>query len=151
MRSEQEMLDLILTTARNDERIRAVIMNGSRVNPNARPDPFQDFDIQYIVTDVEPFRHNLSWIRCFGELMIMQMPDEMADPPPEADHAGFTYLMQFMDGNRIDLNLSPISCLPNLPEDSLSVALLDKDGCLPHFDPPCDKGYLPTPAHEKTI
>ncbi len=30
MRSEQEMLDLILTTAREDERIRAVIMNGSR-------------------------------------------------------------------------------------------------------------------------
>lgn len=37
MRSEQEMLDLILDTARQDERIRAVILNGSRANPNAPP------------------------------------------------------------------------------------------------------------------
>jgi aminoglycoside 6-adenylyltransferase len=36
MRSEQEMFDLILSTARTDPRIRAVIMNGSRANPNAR-------------------------------------------------------------------------------------------------------------------
>ena len=35
MRSEQEMLDLILSIARRDDRIRVVIMNGSRANPNA--------------------------------------------------------------------------------------------------------------------
>ena len=35
MRSEQEMLDLIINTARDDERIRAAILNGSRANPNA--------------------------------------------------------------------------------------------------------------------
>ncbi len=34
MRSEQEMFELIINTARNDDRIRAVIMNGSRANPN---------------------------------------------------------------------------------------------------------------------
>ncbi|MCD6289911.1 MAG: aminoglycoside 6-adenylyltransferase [Anaerolineae bacterium] len=36
MRSEQEMYQLILETARNDERIRAVILSGSRADPNAR-------------------------------------------------------------------------------------------------------------------
>lgn len=40
MRSEQEMFDLILNTARDDERIRAVYMNGSRTNPNAPKDIF---------------------------------------------------------------------------------------------------------------
>ena len=55
MRSEQQMLDLILDTARADERIRAVILNGSRANPNAPRDPFQDFDIVYLVTDTQPF------------------------------------------------------------------------------------------------
>ena len=58
MRSEQEMLDLILETARNDERIRAVIMNGSRANPNALRDPFQDFDIVYLVTETAPPRNS---------------------------------------------------------------------------------------------
>lgn len=47
MRSEQEILDLILNTAQADERIRAVVMNGSRVNPNAPRDPFQDYDVIY--------------------------------------------------------------------------------------------------------
>jgi len=35
MRTEQEMFNLILNIAKNDERIRAVYMNGSRTNPNA--------------------------------------------------------------------------------------------------------------------
>jgi len=46
MRNEKEMLDLILNIAENDDNIRAVIMNGSRVNPHAKKDPFQDFDIR---------------------------------------------------------------------------------------------------------
>ncbi len=43
------MLDLIINTAKEDERIRAVIMNGSRVNPNVKRDCFQDYDIIYVV------------------------------------------------------------------------------------------------------
>ncbi len=42
MRSEQEMHELIASIARNDERIRAAIMNGSRADPNAPRDLFQD-------------------------------------------------------------------------------------------------------------
>ncbi len=56
MRSEREMLDLILETATADDRVRVVIMNGSRANPNAPRDIFQDFDIVYLVTELAPFR-----------------------------------------------------------------------------------------------
>jgi len=56
MRSEQEMLELILNSAKGDDRVRAVIMTGSRANPNARRDIFQDFDIVYLVTDVDSSR-----------------------------------------------------------------------------------------------
>jgi hypothetical protein len=38
MRNEKEMLDLILDFANEDERIRAVILNGSLANPNAPRD-----------------------------------------------------------------------------------------------------------------
>ena len=65
MRSEQEMLELIVDTARNDERIRAVILNGSRANPNAPRDIFQDFDVVYIVTDVVSFSYDYEWIKIF--------------------------------------------------------------------------------------
>ena len=45
MRTEREMMDLILSTAKEDERIRAVCLEGSRVNPNAPRDIFQDYDV----------------------------------------------------------------------------------------------------------
>ena len=150
MRGEQEVLDLILETARADERIRAVIMNGSRANPNAPRDPFQDFDIVYVVTNVAPFRKNLAWIECFGDRMILQMPEDMQDPP--ADNGGhFGYLMQFTDGNRIDLGIFSLAQFRERPRDSLSVLLLDKDGVIEPYPPPSDKDYLPKPPTAKAF
>ncbi len=148
MRTEQEMLDLIIGTARKDERVRAVILNGSRVNPNAPKDFFQDYDVIYLVTEKESFLADPAWIKVFGALMILQLPDDMSDPPPEGkDYYG--YLMQFADGNRIDLTLYPISRVDHLKDDTLTLTLLDKDGILPQFDPPNDSGYLPAPPTAK--
>ena len=147
MRNEQEMLDLIIGTARADDRIRAVIMNGSRVDLDAPRDIFQDYDIVYLVTEAEPFKHNLAWIARFGELMIVQMPDAMGDAP--ADTPGFAYLMQFADGNRLDLTVYPVDRLADLGRDSLSVLLLDKDGIIAPFDPPYASDYLPKPPTAK--
>jgi aminoglycoside 6-adenylyltransferase len=148
MRSEQAMLELILEVARDDERIRVVIMNGSRANPAAPMDIFQDFDIVYLVTDVAPFRCNLQWIERFGELMILQLPDDMEDPQ-SSDDGGFTYLMQFTDGNRIDLGICPLEKVGDFTGDSLSVLLLDKDGVVGPLDPPSDRDYLPQPPTAK--
>lgn len=150
MRSEQEMLDLIIGTARDDDRIRAVIMNGSRANPNAPRDRFQDFDIVYAVTDVVSFWHNLAWIDRFGERMIMQMPEDMQDPPPSRD-GGFVYLVQFMDGNRIDLGIYPIDQARVRAQDSLSMLLLDKDGVIGPLPPPSERDYLPRPPSAKAF
>lgn len=147
MRSEEEMLDLILGVAQADERIRAVIMNGSRVDPNTPRDIFQDYDIVYVVTDVASFVNDPAWIDCFGKRMIMQLPDAMADAS-SAD-GSFAYLMQFADGNRIDLTLFPLASLERMERDSLSVLLLDKDGVVAPFDPPHDGDYLPKPPSDK--
>ena len=149
MRSEREMLDLIVDVARNDDRIRAVIMNGSRTDPNAPRDIFQDFDIVYLVTDVASFQNDPRWIERFGEIMIFQMPEAMQDPPPEND-GSFAYLMQFTDGNRIDLSLFPVARADELT-DSLSRLLLDKDGLLKPFPPPSDRDYLPRPPTAKAF
>jgi aminoglycoside 6-adenylyltransferase len=150
MRSEQEMLDLILDTARADERIRAVVMNGSRANPNAPHDRFQDFDVVYFVTDVKPFDHNFEWLKRFGEIMIMQMPEDMDDPPPNSN-GGFVYLMQFMDGNRIDLGIDPFSMIEEITSDSQTVVLLDKDGRIGPLPPASDRDYIPKPPTAKAF
>jgi aminoglycoside 6-adenylyltransferase len=150
MRSEQEILDLILDTARGDERIRAVIMNGSRTNPNAPRDPFQDFDVVYLVNDVNPFKHNPDWIKSFGEIMILQMPEAMQDSSPNQD-GSFSYLMQFTDGNRIDLGIAPLEKLDELIKDSLTETLLDKDERIGSIPPANESDYLPQPPTAKAF
>lgn len=150
MRSEQEMLDLIIGVARSDERIRAVILNGSRANPKAPRDFFQDFDVVYFVTDLTPFVRNLDWIAQFGELMILQTPEDMGDPPPSRD-GGYAYLMQFADGNRIDLGVYPLASIPEKIQDSQTLLLLDKDGIVPPLPPASDADYLPVPPTAKAF
>ena len=43
MRSEKEMMDLVLSLAEQDERIRIVTLEGSRANINIPKDEFQDW------------------------------------------------------------------------------------------------------------
>jgi len=138
------MLALILQTAQEDERIRLVLLEGSRADPQAPRDCFQDFDIVYGVTETAPYVRNLDWIRRFGELMILQLPDELPDPPPQPAPGRYTYLMQFSDGNRIDLTILPLELLPEWRADGACRVLLDKDGRLPEPPPP-GQTYLPAP------
>lgn len=149
MRTEQQILDSLLAMAKADERIRAAILNGSRANPRAPRDFFQDYDVVFLVTDVDAFVRSRGWIERFGELMIMQTPDEMGDPPPQGADCKFTYLMQFADGNRIDLTFYDVAKLGGMRRDSQSLLLLDKDGVVEPFPPPSEADYLPKPPSAK--
>ena len=65
MRSEEEMITLILDVAKADKRIRAVLLNGSRANPNIKKDKFQDFDIVYVVNEMSAFLNDPALDRHF--------------------------------------------------------------------------------------
>src|SRR5690625_5870810 len=67
MRTEQEMYDLILKVANEDQRVRAVAINGSRANKNAPKDIFQDYDIVYLVNDMASFLEEPNWVDVFGD------------------------------------------------------------------------------------
>jgi aminoglycoside 6-adenylyltransferase len=144
MRSKREMLDLIVGVAAEDERIRAVTLTGSRANPDVPPDMFQDFDVNYYVRDVAPFWENTEWIRRFGEIMMVQMPESMEEPPPSNDGC-FVYLMQFTDGNRIDLAICPLTQIAEEDHHNPIQVLLDKDGIIELAVPPGERYFLPTP------
>ena len=146
MRSPQQMMELIVDTARADERIRAVILNGSRADPHAPKDILQDFDVIYIVTDAQPYNHNWEWLAQFGERAVLQMPDEMGGKTP--DPRKVVYLMQFTDGNRIDLTIETIARWQADGPDSLTVALLDKDGVLADMPPASEQDYWVKPPTE---
>jgi aminoglycoside 6-adenylyltransferase len=99
---------------------------------------------------VASFKKEQGWIRRFGEMMILQVPEDMQDPPPAID-GGFAYLMQFMDGNRIDLGIYPVEMLAERTSDSLTVVLLDKDGIVGPIPPAGERSYLPAPPSAKSF
>ena len=144
MRSEKEMLDLILGIAEKDERIRAVYMNGSRTNANAPKDIFQDYDIVYVVTETASFINDEHWIEQFGDLIMIQEPDkndQMVGIQMDFERS-YGYLMLFTDGNRIDLHIETKEAMQeNYVKDKLTMPLLDKDNCLPHIPAPTDIEY----------
>ncbi len=145
MRSESEMFNLILKFAREDERIRAVYMNGSRANPKVPKDIFQDYDIVYVVTETLDFIDNQEWIQFFGDLIMMQEPDRnhFGDVSQIDIQSSYGFLMLFEDGNRIDLRIQTIAeTLTTYGKDSLTVPLLDKDNLLPKIHPPSDRDYF---------
>lgn len=128
MRNPEEILSLIINVAKEDKRIRAVLLNGSRANRNVKADKYQDFDVIYIVSELLSFRQTPNWINTFGERIVMQQPDlmDLGEKETKSNLHRETYLMLFKDTNRIDLTLI-LKTERNLIRDSLTELLLDKD------------------------
>ena len=97
MRTEPQMLDLIFQTAKVLQ-VSAVAMSGSRTNPKAPKDEFQDYDVVYIVENLDALTADLAWLEQFGNRLIEQH-NILGNRR--------LYLMLFEDGNRIDLTLCP--------------------------------------------
>lgn len=142
MRTETEMMELILSVAKEDERIRAVYMNGSRTNPNAPKDLFQDYDIVYVVRETESFQKDKTWIDHFGDRLYMQYPDEFGESPSDISNC-YGWLIQFSDGNRLDLHVQRVEfAQKEIKKDRLCIILLDKDHCLPPMPPATDADFF---------
>ena len=97
MRTEPEMLNVILQTAITLQ-VEAVAMSGSRTDTRAPKDEFQDYDVVYVVDDLDNLTSDLSWLDPFGKRIIEQH-NILGNRR--------LYLMLFEDGNRIDLTLCP--------------------------------------------
>ena len=69
MRTESEILNLILHTAKTLQ-VEVVAMSGSRTNPKAPKDVFQDYDVVYVVDDLDNLTSDLSWLDQFGTRII---------------------------------------------------------------------------------
>ena len=97
MRTETEMLSLLIKIAKN-LKVKAVALSGSRTDTKAPKDEFQDYDVVYIVDDLDNLTRDLSWLDQFGNRLIEQH-NILGNRR--------LYLMLFEDGNRIDLTLCP--------------------------------------------
>lgn len=138
MRTEKEMLALIKRVAEEDERIRAAYLEGSRANPNVPRDIFQDYDIEYIVTETKSFREDKKWIDRFGERLYMQYPEESVYYPADVDNC-YGWLLQLADGNRLDLHVCTEKYA--LAQLELYRTLVDKDNIMPKEQETSDERY----------
>lgn len=126
MRTETEMLDVILQTAKTLQ-VKAVAMSGSRTCPNVPKDEFQDYDVVYIVDDLDNLTSDLSWLTYFGERIIEQ---EVSLGNRRL------YLMLFEDGNRIDLTLCPKEHIQEwVDSEAEFIVLEDKKGLFESYSP----------------
>lgn len=127
-----------INTAANDSRIRVAYLEGSRVNPNVPKDIFQDYDVVYVVSEMKSFRDDKDWINRFGKRLFMQYPEESVYYPSDVNSC-YGWLMQFTDGNRLDLHV----CTLEYARKHLDLykTLLDKDSLMPKKQMLSDERY----------
>ena len=136
MRTEPEMLRLILQTAETLQ-IEAVAMSGSRTDTRAPKDEFQDYDVVYVVDDLDNLTSDLAWLDRFGTRIIEQH-NVLGNRR--------LYLMLFEDGNRIDLTLCPKVHIKEWVESEADFTVLEdpKGLFVPHS--PSPQRYWTSPA-----
>ncbi len=141
----------IVDFASFNKNIRAVLLNGSRANPNVKPDKYQDFDITFLVSGIKNFTSDLKWTDAFGKKILQQLPDEMViGNEPRKPKLSFHCLMLFEDGNRIDLTLFPVERFKShFHSDNLTIVWLDKDERFVKVEAPSEKDYYTSKPTKK--
>ena len=138
MRTDQEMLELILGTAKKLQ-VDAVALSGSRTDTKAPKDEFQDYDVVYVVDDLDNLTSDLAWLDQFGTRIIEQH---------NILGSRRLYLMLFEYGNRIDLTLCPKDHIQEWVESEADFTVLEdpKGLFVPHS--PSPERFWTSPASE---
>ena len=127
------MINLILQIA-NALNVDAVALSGSRTNQKVQTDEFQDYDLVYVVDDIDNLTSDLSWLDQFGKRIIEQ---EVT--------LGYRrlYLMLFEDGNRIDLTICPKEHIQEWVDSEAGFTVLeDKKGMFDTYSPTPERFWI---------
>ena len=139
MRTDTEMMNLILQIADTLE-VEAIALSGSRTNPQVPKDEFQDYDVVYIVENLNDLLSDLSWLDQFGMRLIEQHN--------VLGHRRL-YLMLFEDGNRIDLTLCPKESIQEWVDSEANFEVIKDDKGLFEAYQPNSKRYWTAPPTEE--
>ena len=133
MRTETEMIDLILQTAET-LKVEAVALSGSRAEGQAPKDEFQDYDVVYVVDDLDTLTRDLAWLDQFGTRIIEQH-NILGNRS--------LYLMLFEDGNRIDLTLCPKDHINEWVDSEAGfTVLVDEKGLFESYSPSPERFWI---------
>lgn len=130
MRSEHEMMKLILDFAQKDDNIRAAYMNGSRANPKIPKDDHQDYDVVFACQSIDRYLDDHGWIDTFGKVAILQEADKTEQLFYQAKERpnSYCFLILYQDDVRTDIVFKTVDqALLEYGSDSATILLLDKD------------------------
>lgn len=140
MKSEIKIVNKILQISKNLS-ISAIALSGSRTNPQSSKDEFQDYDVVYIVENLEELISDLSWLDQFGNRLIEQH-NVLGNRR--------LYLMLFEDGNRIDLTLCPKEHIQEWVDSEASFKVLKDDkGLFEAYSPNPQRYWTASPSEEE--
>jgi aminoglycoside 6-adenylyltransferase len=157
MIQEDPIIQRLIRWGQEHKAIRAMLLTGSRVNPNASADAWSDYDVILVVEDVHPFFVDRAWLQDFGQVLVAYW-----DPiHPAPDFVGIEQVgnvVLFQDGLKIDFILWPVESLqqiarsPALPAnlDLGYAVLVDKDRLVAGIRAPTYTAYIPTPPTNET-
>lgn len=138
MRTETEILNLLLQVAKT-LKVEAVALSGSRAEGQAPKDEFQDYDVVYVVDDLDTLTRDLAWLHQFGTRNIEQH-NILGNRR--------LYLMFFEDGNRIDLTLCPKEHINEwVASEADYTVLVDEKGLFESYSPRPQR-FWTSPASE---
>lgn len=140
MRTETEMMELIVQIAETLQ-VEAVALSGSRTTPDSPKDEFQDYDVVYIVENLEDLISDLSWLDQFGM--------RLSEQHNVLGHRHL-YLMLFEDGNRIDLTLCPKEHIQEWVDSEAGFRVLkDEKGLFEDYLPNAKRYWTCPPTEEE--
>ena len=140
MRTDTEMMKLIVQIAES-LKVEAVALSGSRTTSHSPKDEFQDYDVVYIVEDLEDLISDLSWLNRFGNRLIEQHN--------LLGHR-YLYLMLFEDGNRIDLTLCPKEHIQEWVDSESNFEIIKDDkGLFEDYLPNAKRYWICPPTEEE--
>ena len=149
---QQNIMEQLIRWGEGEPLLRAAILTSSRAIPQAHTDAFSDYDVILILTNIQTFFADRSWLDAFGSVLALYRD-------PLILERGFqrsAYVTQYEDGLKIDFNLWPVELLkqivaePQLPSefDAGYQVLIDKDKLTVGLKSPTYRAYIPAPPTE---
>lgn len=145
MHQKDDVIEKLKNWVLENNAVRAMVLTGSRANPDACVDDFSDYDIALYVEDMRQFMND-EWLKIFGNVMI-RWP---LKPMPTLNKDWITRLILFENRIRIDFQITAGKELdPSSYDDGYKV-LVDKDGLTKNLTKPTfSKFKIKKPSREE--
>lgn len=129
--------------------VRAMLLTSTRAVPNAAVDALSDYDAILVVSDIQPFVADRSWLEDFGPVLVAYW--DPVHPNPEYGVEQVGNVIQYADGLKIDFTLWPVELLRRIVAapallaelDAGYIVLLDKDHLTDGMKAPTYTAYIP--------